>query len=229
MKYGIRNRYTRIVQFTADIEATECTPEPWKVRLAAEWAIANCADLTGANLTGADLTGVDLTGVDLRHADLTGANLTGANLTGANLTDADLTGASLAGANLTGADLAWTDLTWATLTGANLTGAALRYAPTIPHIHRRVYKAASAPDALDMSEWHTCDTTHCRAGWVVTLAGEAGRVLERETGTAAAAALIYMASDPTFEHVPDFYCTNEDALADMKRLAEAEAAREAAS
>lgn len=43
-------------------------------------------------------------------------------------------------------------------------------------------------------------------------------------GTPAAAALIYMASDPKLEKVPDFHCGNEEALADMKRLADEEAA-----
>ena len=41
-------------------------------------------------------------------------------------------------------------------------------------------------------------------------------------GTPAAAALIYQASDPTLERIPDFYASNADALADMKRLAEAQ-------
>jgi hypothetical protein len=40
-------------------------------------------------------------------------------------------------------------------------------------------------------------------------------------GTPAAAAVIYMASDPKLEKVPDFYASNEAALEDMKRLAEA--------
>jgi hypothetical protein len=39
-------------------------------------------------------------------------------------------------------------------------------------------------------------------------------------GTSAAAAMIYMASDPELENIPDFYADNETALADMKRLAE---------
>ena len=75
-----------------------------------------------------------------------------------------------------------------------------------------------------MGDWHTCDTTHCRAGWVVTLAGEEGKALEEKIGTPAAATLIYLKSDPKIERVPDFYCGNDDALADMKRLAEQEAA-----
>jgi hypothetical protein len=112
----------------------------------------------------------------------------------------------------------------AVLSGAYLSGADLSECPVkIEGIHQKVYAAASVPDALDMGDWHVCDTTHCRAGWVVHLAGEAGRALELMMGTPAAAAMIYMASDPTLEQVPDFYCSNEEALADMKRLAEAEA------
>ena len=74
-----------------------------------------------------------------------------------------------------------------------------------------------------MSDWHTCDTTHCRAGWVVTLAGKAGKKLERYWDTYHAAWLIYKTSDPNIKGRPDFYASNEDALADMKRLAEMEA------
>jgi hypothetical protein len=75
-----------------------------------------------------------------------------------------------------------------------------------------------------MSAWHTCNTTHCRAGWVVVLAGEGGAALEFAMGTPAAAALIYMASDPALERVPDFFSGDAEALEDMRRLAEAEQA-----
>ncbi len=96
--------------------------------------------------------------------------------------------------------------------------------PFIPNIHQAVYAAAAQPNALDMGSWHKCETTHCRAGWVVALAGEAGSAMEYCLGTAAAAALIYIKSDPNLEKIPDFYANNEEALADMKRLAEQEAA-----
>lgn len=73
---------------------------------------------------------------------------------------------------------------------------------------------------------HTCANTHCRGGWVVTLAGEAGRDLENFYNWEVAAMLIYDASDPTLKINPvRFYDTNEDALADMKALAEREASR----
>jgi hypothetical protein len=37
--------------------------------------------------------------------------------------------------------------------------------------------------------------------------------------------LIYAASDPEIGKIPDFYCDNKTALADMKARAEAEKAR----
>jgi hypothetical protein len=73
-----------------------------------------------------------------------------------------------------------------------------------------------------MDAWHTCANTHCRAGWVVTLAGEEGRALEQRFNTQLAAMKIYDASCPGFKINPcRFFDNNEDALADMKKLAEA--------
>ena len=96
--------------------------------------------------------------------------------------------------------------------------------PTIRGIHAAVYAAASSDSALQMSNWHSCETTHCRAGWVVHLAGEAGYALESFFNTELAAMKIYRASG--FEINPArFYDSDDDALADMKRLAEAEAAQ----
>ena len=72
-----------------------------------------------------------------------------------------------------------------------------------------------------MGRWHTCENTHCRAGWAVALAGDAGRKLECFYDTPLAAMLIYDASDPAFKINPGrFFDNNDDALADMKRLAE---------
>ena len=76
-----------------------------------------------------------------------------------------------------------------------------------------------------MKTWHTCDTTHCRAGWVVTLAGEDGRALESFYTTELAAMMIYDASAPGYRINPGrFYDADDAALADMKGLADAEAA-----
>ncbi|MGL4242629.1 MAG: pentapeptide repeat-containing protein, partial [Beijerinckiaceae bacterium] len=133
-------------------------------------------------------------------------------------------GASLDGASLRSASLVGASLVGASLVGASLVGGKIGDCPAkIENIHQRVYEAASKEGALNMQSWHTCETTHCRAGWVVALAGDAGRALEFVMGTPAAAAIIYVASDPKLERIPDFYCSNEAALADMKRLAEQEA------
>jgi hypothetical protein len=91
--------------------------------------------------------------------------------------------------------------------------------PIIENIHQRVYAAASNPAAFDMGDWHTCSNTHCRAGWVVHLAGEAGYALERFHNTPLAAQLIYRVSGSPINPCR-FYDNDEDALADMKRLAE---------
>lgn len=96
-------------------------------------------------------------------------------------------------------------------------------APKIENIHQAVYEAASAPGALNMRHWHSCETTHCRAGWVVHLAGEAGYALEKRTSTLFAAMQIYRASG--YEISPcRFFDSSEDALEDMRKLAEEEAA-----
>jgi hypothetical protein len=233
--FEIKNRWTDNVQFTAEIECDENASYGLKLGLAVRAAhksravlrraVLSDADLSGAVLRDAVLSGADLSGADLRGADLSGANLRDANLRDANLRDAYLSDADLSGADLRDADLRGADLRGAYLRDAYLSGAC---PVKIEHIHRLVYEAASKPDALDMSSWHAtdaCGTTHCRAGWVVHLAGDAGRALEWAMGTSAAAAMIYMASDPNLEKVPDFYCSNEAALADMKRLAGLEAER----
>ncbi len=207
-KYEVRNRWTSEVQFTAEIETTPTMLPSIKLGLAVKWGRNNDAVLRDADLRCADLSGADLSGADLRDADLSGAVLSGAVLR-----DADLRGADLSDADLRGADLSCADLR-----GADLSDCPAK----IPDIHKAVFEAASAPGALGMGQWH-CGTTHCRAGWVVTLAGDGGKVLEWAMGTPAAAAMIYLASDPKLEKMPDFYASNEAALADMKRLADGNA------
>ena len=90
------------------------------------------------------------------------------------------------------------------------------------NIHQLIYKAVSEPNALAMADWHTCETTHCRAGWVTHLAGEEGKELEEFFGTALAASKIYRASSEHKVPLWRFFENAEDAMADMKRLAELE-------
>jgi len=56
------------------------------------------------------------------------------------------------------------------------------------------------------------------------MATEIFNILNRRTGVDLLAALIYQASDPTLERIPEFSARNADALADMRRLADAEVA-----
>ena len=200
--FNILNRRTGVDLLAARIECEPDAPTNIKLGLAVRVAVKSGADLRHADLRRANLRDADLSGADLRRA-----NLRDTNLSGANLRDVDLSGADLRHADLIGANLRHGDLV-----------------PIIKNIHSAVYEAASAVAALDMKKWHTCGTTHCRAGWVTTLAGKGGKALESIYGTAAAAALIYQASDPTLERIPDFYALNADALADMRRLADAEVA-----
>jgi hypothetical protein len=223
MQFDVRRRCGARL-FTAEIDCAADASTAVKTGLAITWALKSGADLRDADLRDADLREADLRDAKLSHADLVradlrGAGLRGAVLRGAVLCDTDLSHADLRHADLSGALLHGADLSGAVLHGADLSGTTPDGIPVVPDIHAAVYAAASADGALDMERWH-CGTTHCRAGWVVTLAGEAGTALERRLGTSAAAALIYQASDPTLERVPSFHASNEAALADMKAHAE---------
>jgi hypothetical protein len=70
-----------------------------------------------------------------------------------------------------------------------------------------------------MGDVHACKTTHCRAGWAVRLAGDAGYKLEEFFGWELAAMLIYRESRSPISPCR-FYDDNETALADMKARAE---------
>lgn len=97
--------------------------------------------------------------------------------------------------------------------------------PVIENIHQKVYEAVNRPNALDMTNWHTCDTTHCRAGWVVHLAGAPGYELEKKTTTLFAAMQIYHKSSPDIPVSPArFFDGNEKALQNIKECAEKEMA-----
>jgi hypothetical protein len=99
--------------------------------------------------------------------------------------------------------------------------------PKIKHIHQRVLEAVTNNgNKLDMGNWHTCETTHCRAGWVVTLAGQAGKELEERTSTEFAAKQIYKASSSIPVAPVRFYEKNEVAMADIERCAKEESSND---
>ena len=194
-----------------------------QIGAAVKVALGSGAVLRGAVLSGADLRGAVLSGADLRGAVLRGAVLRDADLRGAVLRDAVLRGADLRGAVLRDADLRGADLSDAVLRGADLRGAVLRGADlrgvtVVPNIDAAILAAIEAGGTLDMGDWHRCETTHCRAGWAITLAGEAGAKLEELCGPASAGSLIYAASRPG-KNIPDFYASTEDALADLRACA----------
>ena len=173
------------------------------------------AVLRGANLRGANLRDANLRDANLRDANLRDANLSGADLSDANLRDANLRDANLSDANLRGANLRGANLSGADLSGANLRDADLPTLVRVENLDRKILGAIEAGGALEMNTWHTCKTTHCRAGWAINLAGPAGAVLEDIYGPAVAGALIYAASRPD-RPIPDFYATTEDALASIR-------------
>ena len=173
----IKNRWTGKVIFSAEVDVSL----PWGVRLGASVKLAY---ETRADLTGADLTDADLTRADLTRADLTDAVLTDAVLTGADLTDADLTRADLTRAVLTRADLTRADLT-------DAVGLPLPTPDEAAERIRAVAQAALASDnALHMSTWHKCETSHCIAGWAIHLAGPVGYVLEKAVGAPTAGLML---------------------------------------
>ena len=73
-----------------------------------------------------------------------------------------------------------------------------------------------------MSDWHTCDTTHCRAGWVVHLAGPEGYALEEQTDTCFAAMMIYKKSSDIKVPLTRFFDNKNLALEDIERCAKLE-------
>ena len=164
------------------------------------------------------------------RANLARADLAGANLAGANLADAYLEGANLADANLAGAkNVGETNGSESVQSEPadrkeREKQRALRFrernpdVPVIEQLDAKILAAVtSGKGTLDMSTWHKCKTTHCRAGWAITLAGEAGKALEDKYGPQRAGTYIYRASTG---RVPHFFATTERALEDIKRCAE---------
>ena len=218
IKFEVKNRFSGSVQFTAEIECGDDAPVSVKLGLAVRWAIKTRADLAGADLAGANLAG----------AYLAGANLAGANLAGANLADANLAGAYLARAYNVPSGTDKTDPPEPyerKPTAERYAERAARFrernphVPVIPDIDARILAAIERGGSLEMGSWHTCETTHCRAGWAIHLAGEAGYELERQSNAENAGRMIYLASTG---RVPHFYATNERALEDIRECAAAQ-------
>jgi hypothetical protein len=93
--------------------------------------------------------------------------------------------------------------------------------PIVENLDAKILEAIShGGGRLRMSTWHSCETTHCRAGWAVHLAGQAGYELESATSAHMAGMAIYWKSTG---RVPDFFCDDVTALSDIKRCADIDA------
>src|SRR5436190_499440 len=206
----IRNRWTGEVIHTDEQAET--------LRDAVIRAIANRANLGAADLRDANLSAANLRDADLRDADLRDANLRDANLSAANLRDA-------IGVDLTGAD-----------TGNLSEAEYLRIrdefrarhpeVPIVPQLDATICDIVDGgKGSLDMGGWHQCQTSHCRAGWAIHLAGEAGYALEARFGPERAGGMIYRASTGRW---PNFFADTETALKDICAWGEKEKAQIAA-
>lgn len=95
------------------------------------------------------------------------------------------------GANLSNCNFHFAHIQYAIFKHCNLTGA--RGLPIVDDYQERLVNVANAalyPEALDMSCWHTCDTTHCIAGWAIHQAGSLGKLLESDYGAANAGLIL---------------------------------------
>jgi Pentapeptide repeats (8 copies) len=117
----------------------------------------------------------------------------------ANLSDANLMGADLKGANLKGANL-----TDANLTGAKLP-ASLNFTPDADLIKKVANAALASDESLKMDTWHTCETTHCIAGWAIHLHPEGKRLVENSNECLAGRLLL---GNEAAEH---FFDSDDDA------------------
>jgi hypothetical protein len=91
--------------------------------------------------------------------------------------------------------------------------------PIVKDLNIKVLEAVSREGALDMEEWHTCNTTHCWAGWIVNLAGKEGYALEEGTSTEFAAKHIFKQSTGKNIDTDNFYTDNETAMEKIKEFA----------
>lgn len=193
----------------------------------------NGLDLTGADLAGSNLTGAQLIDTKLDRADLSRADLSYANITRCSFKEAHLgvvhwRAVAMHCCDLTDADLGtWPDdacLSRLTHTGNTLYGIKLKIpgigfgekgpvVPVVPNIDMKILAHIRAGGNLNMADWHSCGTSHCRAGWAIVLAGDAGLELESQLGPEVAGGLIYGMSRP--QPIPDFFGNNADALADI--------------
>jgi hypothetical protein len=88
--------------------------------------------------------------------------------------------------------------------------------PNIKDLPSRILKDISVNGFyLNMLRWHTCETTHCLAGFCEIYAEEKGKFLVKHFGHWMCGALIFYKSTG---HIPDFYASDEDAISELESL-----------
>ena len=133
----------------------------------------------------------------------------------ANLSRANLSGADFSGADFSGANLIWANLSGADFSGADFSGAmGLPIATDAPARLLAVAQAALAsPDALEMDQWHRCETTHCICGWAEHLGGPLANLIIQTQGNDIGGLMLL-----GVEAHAHFYSTNEKARAFLQSV-----------
>lgn len=140
---------------------------------------------------------------DLISTRFYGTNLRRASFSGTRLINVDFHGAQVQHASLTSSDCLKTP----------------RDLPIVRDASTRLLEVAQTvlQDSdlrLCMSEWHTCHSTHCIAGWAIHLAGPLGELLEAEFGPANAG--LFLLGPEAASH---FFVDEEAALDFLHRIA----------
>ena len=193
------------------------------------------ADFDRAYFAGANFDRANFDRANFSDANFSDANFSDANFAFADFSDANFDRANFAGANFADADFANAKNIPAVIEAKdpfehyvrnkyNYIARAERYrnlypdVPVVFDLDKKILDSLTKGEGkLNMSDWHTCETTHCRAGWAITLAGETGKELEKKFGPRWAATMIYRASTG---RVPNFFAKNEQAMEDIKACAE---------
>ena len=89
---------------------------------------------------------------------------------------------------------------------------AFKNVPILKNPYTSILAAIQRGGKIEMSTWHSCETTHCLGGWTVTLAPGGIEFEKRLNNTAIAAEEILRASRPDAP-LPYFYASNEAAMA----------------
>lgn len=135
-----------------------------------------------------------------------------ANLRGVDLRGFDLIYANLSHANLSYVDLSYANLRGSDLIGVDLTNTVLPDSLSLtkdPNLKSKILEEVNKKDCdLDMDDWHTCETTHCIAGWAVTLHPD-GKRLEEKSDTYLAGRLLLGLDH---EESEIFFSDNDEAM-----------------